>query len=65
MTLKSPSNLYAPPSLIHMTTMIRKHTKFAPTAMLAPGKPVHQARLFTATWLTLDHCQEAASLAPC
>ena len=28
MILKFPRNLYAPPSPINMTTMIRQHTKF-------------------------------------
>ena len=32
MTLKSPRNLYALPGPINMTTMIRQHTKFPPTA---------------------------------
>ena len=32
MTLKSFPNLYVPPSPINMTTMIRKYTKFPPSA---------------------------------
>ena len=32
MTLKFPPNLYALPGPINMTTMIRQHTKFPPTA---------------------------------
>ena len=31
-TLKSLPDLYAPPSPINMTTVIRQHTKFPPTA---------------------------------
>ena len=42
MTLKSPPNLNALPSSTNMTTMIRQHTKFPPTAS-SPRQPGHQA----------------------
>ena len=38
---KISHNLYAPPSPINMTTMIRHYTKFHPT-QVPQGKPRHQ-----------------------
>ena len=45
---RSSPNLYAPPSSVNMTTMIRQHTKFTPNA--------------SSPRLTLDPYRGAASL---
>ena len=48
-----PPNLYALPSPINMTTMIRQNTKSPLTARFPQANLI--TRLFTAPQLTLDH----------
>ena len=60
MTLNFSLKLYAPPSFINMTTLIRHHTKFTHTPSFSQENLF--TRQFNTSWPTLDHYQGAASL---